>query len=644
MHPTDPAIPRAPATGSGLPPLVALDGSLSLLRGLSLSVFGLILILTALWHAPLRWPGVPLLEAMRHGGFLPVIGSSLILAFTGLCATWIMLWARRRALRAPAAPRRRRWFRPALLPPPGNLPLIGLTARWPQAIAVSGLSAAAVAVAWLPSNAAVVPANVNFMLGGAAIVLAFPLLIAERFFAAMPPSRLREAASLRALLLLPVLVLPGAAILRIAAGLGVTLANNLAPLLAVPLTLVAMELALRALGRCFLPPPPAATADAAIESLIALVLADGVRSRGLAAPIRQHFGIDFSRSWALSFLRAAVPPVLLFLLLLSWGLSGLVLVGFDRRAVYERFGAPVAVLHPGLHAILPWPMGQVRWVEYGPVHEATLTEAEMGQPVTLTGAEDRPPPEADRLWEQAHPNEINFLIASASGGKESFQIVSADIKLRYRIAMTDEGAMRAAYLVTDPQALLRATAGRAVAAFLVSRTLDTVLGANREAMAAALHTSVQQQLDAIGCGIELAAVAIEAIHPPAGAAEAYHNVQAAQIMAETSVAGEREQAANSRAQASQYATEIVGLAISIAAETTGRAAADVIRFDAETAAITLDKPAFLLERRLTALAGSLSKGSLIILDHRIPKADAPVLDLRPVSQGAPATGVGAEKE
>jgi regulator of protease activity HflC (stomatin/prohibitin superfamily) len=35
-------------------------------------------------------------------------------------------------------------------------------------------------------------------------------------------------------------------------------------------------------------------------------------------------------------------------------------VPLDQRAVYERFGAPVRVLHPGLHLILPWPLGRLR--------------------------------------------------------------------------------------------------------------------------------------------------------------------------------------------------------------------------------------------------------------------------------------------
>jgi hypothetical protein len=144
------------------------------------------------------------------------------------------------------------------------------------------------------------------------------------------------------------------------------------------------------MGRCFLPPPAPANAVAAVESVVARIIADGLGSRSLAEPVRQHLGIDFSRSWALAYLRAAMLPVVLLLLLMVWGLTGIILINPDQRAVYERFGAPVAVLHPGAHLILPWPMGQVRRLEYGTIHETTLSGADMNQTIQRVGAEDTP--------------------------------------------------------------------------------------------------------------------------------------------------------------------------------------------------------------------------------------------------------------
>jgi regulator of protease activity HflC (stomatin/prohibitin superfamily) len=646
MTVTQTELPPAPADDAGLAAYALADRSVRLLRWLTLAAAAGSAALAVMWVSATRLPAIPLLGASLQAGLIPVTLASLLLALTGLVGTWIMAAARRRAA-SPPIPPAGRWAWRLRAGAGGDPGLVGRAARWPQAIVVSFLALAAGACAWLlPVQAGLppVPPGATIAVGAAAIALAFPLLVAERLLAAMPASRLPEAASLRVLLLLPVLAWPAAGLLLIASGLGLPFAGRLGPVVAVPLTAVAAELCLRALGRCFLPPPAPHLARAAIDSVLARMIAEGIRTRGLAAPLRRHMGIDFSRSWALAYLRAATPPVALLLLVLCWGLSGVVLVGLDQRAVYERFGAPVAVLGPGLHAILPWPMGRVRRLEFGTVHETTLTDTDMPASPRRAGAEDRPPPEADRLWEQAHPGELVFLIAGESAGQQSFQVVSADIRLRYRIGMSDHAALLAATAVADPVALLRAASGRAIAAFFAGRTLEAVLGENREAMAGRLRVALQQELDRTGCGIDLAAVVIEAIHPPAGAAEAYHNVQAAEIQAITSIAAERGHALATGANARQYATDIVAQARAAAAEATGTASADLIRFTADDAAARAGGEAFLLERRLSSIANALAKAPLTIIDHRIPPAEAPLLDLRPppAAPTAPSAGPGLE--
>ncbi|VTN10132.1 Uncharacterised protein [Raoultella terrigena] len=74
-------------------------------------------------------------------------------------------------------------------------------------------------------------------------------------------------------------------------------------------------------------------------------------------------------------------PVTLGIAVLGWLLSGLKEVGLHQRGIYERFGRPIAVLAPGLHAGLPWPFGRVVAVENGAVHELQLSDlTEAAQP------------------------------------------------------------------------------------------------------------------------------------------------------------------------------------------------------------------------------------------------------------------------
>ena len=117
------------------------------------------------------------------------------------------------------------------------------------------------------------------------------------------------------------------------------------------------------------------------------------------------------------------------------------------------------------------------------------------------------------------------------------------------------------------------------------------MGENREALAESLRTALQRELDQRRSGIVLAGVVIEAIHPPPEAAEAYHNVQAAEIVANTAIATERGRAQATAAMARQIAAGLTNDARGAAAETVGQAASLARSFTADQdAAAPADKP------------------------------------------------------
>ena len=183
---------------------------------------------------------------------------------------------------------------------------IGRAARQGQIVAVASAAATGIAAAWLlrgPNFVAPSLATAGTICVVLAI-LAYPLLICERLLANLPSSDLPEAADLRTLMLLAVLGLPGTGLLLMLLAAGLPYARvGLAAAAAIG-TLVAAELAIRALLRAFLPRPDEDNARAATRSLLATLLADGTRSGGIAGSIRRNLGIDFARSWALSFVRA----------------------------------------------------------------------------------------------------------------------------------------------------------------------------------------------------------------------------------------------------------------------------------------------------------------------------------------------------
>ncbi len=638
LHPPLAAQETGTQKAGALDPWPDAAGTLRLLRRLSGGYGAVLLLLAVLWTTPLG-------AEARSSGLAGVVAGAVLLALAGLGGTLLMAWARSRIGRTvppPPAPARSRWAR--WLPRrQGRLDAaerLARMARRPQGMVVPVLSALAAYVVWRWSG---VPGPLPHavLLGGGAVVLGFPLLVMERIVAGVPRARLPEAPALEALLFVPVAAIPLAGLLHVLAGAGMAWARPAMALAGAYLCVVAAELAVRALANWFLPPPPPAAARAAASSLAALLLRPRrVAPDGLAAPIRAHLGLDFSRSWALRYARTAALPMVAFLAVVAWGLSGVVLLDLDQRGIYERFGAPAAVWAPGVHGGLPWPFGRVRRVELGVMHSVALGGLDAAE--ARAGAEDPAPASADRLWERAHPGEVSFLLASLdASGAQGFQVVSVDLKVLFRTGLDDASALRAAYAVAAPEALVRAEAGRLLARVLAGKTLAAMLGEDREALAGHLRAPLQAELDRLNSGVELVAVVIEAIHPPAAAADAYHNVQAAEIVARTAVSTERGRAQASAAAARQAATDLLAGARGTAAETTGQAETALRVFTADQDAAGAGGPAFLLERYLSNLSTALAKSPLVIVDHRLRGADAPVIDLR--SFGAP-TGRPADDD
>ncbi len=583
---------------------------------------GCIALLTLLVALALLLPE-PFRAELRRSGLAALPLAALVSLLGALLATLVVAEARLRVAEERAPPA-----------------IIGRSARLPQAALAAPAGLAALATAWwLPPRLAA-PLAPTAVLGGGALALAFGLLIVERLLASVEPRRLPEAAGLRALAFVSVLAAFVAGLIEIAAGLG---APFTVPAMRAALTLaglIGLELALRSLGRLFLPPPPPASAEAAVQSLLAASLASGGRG-GVAAPIRRQLGIDFSRSWALLYVRRAALPMLLALGLMVWAISGLVVVDVDQRAVYERFGAPVAVLHSGLHAILPWPFGAARTVEFGQTHEVPLG-AEPSAASAPVGAEDPAPASADRLWEQPHPGELVLLIATESSGRQGFQSVAADLRVLYRVGLSDRAAVQSAFSTVDPARLVRAEAGAAASAYFAARTLPDVLGANRDALAEALRRTVQAGLDRAGSGLQVLAMVVEAIHPPAGAADAYHAVRAAEISANASIFAEQGRALAVRAQSRQYADGQQANAEAARAELVGGADAALTRFTADRQAASVGGPSFLAERYFAALTTALARTPITVIDSRLAGPAGPVLDLRQLGAAAAAAATDTE--
>ncbi len=578
------------------------------------------------------------------GGVGATALTAILLSLTALAAAALLtdgrLW-RKRADAAQAAGE--------LDPNPATI----LTALWrlgPGGLAREGqavllplgfIATALIARLLWPNPQAPAPiAGAPNLVAAAIVGLAFASLIAERMMSTVPAEQMPEAPGLRRLLLVSTLMLALAAVAEVARGLGMAWVAWIDRTIMVIALVIGAELAVRALARLFLPRPLPDEAKAATDSIAAALLTGGPRAP--AQLIRTHLGLDFARSWALAYVRVAAGPAVVGTLVLCWLLSGVKLLDGDQRGVYERFGAPVAVLGPGLHVLAPWPFGIMKPVEYGTIHSIAVGAEQATEAAERIGADDMPQPGMNRLWDTSHPTEAEYLVASQSEGQQGFQVVDAEIRVFYRTGLTDAAAWQSVYGSADQVAVVKQEASRLATRYFSSHTLDQVMGGQRESLEESLRVQLAQAVAADHAGIDIVAVLIETVHPPAGAAIAYHAVQAAEINADASVANATGHGLRTAGQAQTEAQQLSDSAQAVSVEKIQAATGDAYQFDADRKAYRAAPPAFLIERRAADLTQALKGQRLIIVDAKLTSAQMPLIDMRaPAAGTTPTSGFNA---
>ncbi|MXR28737.1 protease modulator HflK [Pseudomonas sp. PICF6] len=479
----------------------------------------------------------------------------------------------------------------------------------------------------LPATELGVSASVGAVLS---LLLAFGLLVLERQWVQQSPQPWPEAQALAQLTRVAIVVLVLGALCVLFAAQTSIWPVRLAVLMGVLPALVAAELLLRALLSLFSPRRDSLEPSLLGRSVIAELLRWPPQPlSALQHELHSHFGIDLRQIWAFSYMRRAFLPVVALVSLVGWLLTGVHEVPLQGRGIYERFGKPVEVFGPGLQVGLPWPLGRVLNVENGVVHELATSVGGNRMVTEADSVEGPAPAAANRLWDASHVNEKSQVIASRRADQQSFQIVNMDVRFVYRIGLTDAAALAATYNSADVPALIGSTASRVLVHEFASRTLDGLLGVDRVSLADEIGRAVQADLQRLDSGVEILATVVEAIHPPAGAANAYHGVQAAQIGAQALIARERGAAAQQTNQAQLQASIVHDQAQATAREINATAQAADLRFNAERQAYATAGHAFVLEQYLSQLSQGLGNAKLLILDHRLGAgSNAPTLDLR----------------
>jgi hypothetical protein len=509
-------------------------------------------------------------------------------------------------------------------------------AGWPQALVVAiPLAVVLLELVWhRPADPGAGSAGGALLPAIIAIVLVFPLIVVELLLADIPLALMPGRDAAMRLLRIPfaIALLGGGSLLACHMGWPAAWYAQWPAYLLVGG--VAIEVLARAGLHLLL---GARTPNACADSLLAgAVLARRDPLRACSDGLRERFGVDLRQSWSARIIGRALPWVAAGVIALGWALTALTLVPLGSRVVLQG-AAGARVLAAGMHVHAPWPFMTSLVIEDGRIHETILGALEA--PLPAIDAQAEPPAAYDRLWEIAHPAESEFIVPAPTsiGGGPGFQVVSGDVRVRWRVGGSDGEAISAVSLLDDADAAVARTARRALTASCASRPLSDLMGLDRDRLGGELRLQLQDDLDrAVGgsSGIVVVAVLFDAIHPPVGAASAYQQVQTSEISALATVARAHADAARAAADAAIDAADRRTRASATAVETRSAAAAAAVRFAADRAAWHAHPEALATESWLAALARGMSGKPVLLLDHHLDLHDLPQAPLQLLPPGS----------
>jgi regulator of protease activity HflC (stomatin/prohibitin superfamily) len=245
-----------------------------------------------------------------------------------------------------------------------------------------------------------------------------------------------------------------------------------------------------------------------------------------AQALDYQFGFKVSETWFYRFMEKALAWLILLQLGALMLSTCFVFIEQHEQGLLERFGQPVegrAVLGPGPHLKLPWPIDQV--YRYPTRRIQTFN-------IGYT-----PDPEKEKekvvVWTVAHTKEeFNLMVASRDTGATNapgaqtvpVNLLTVSIPVQYRIKDVRAWATNSA----DAANLLERISLREVVLYLVGADLFEVMSSGAGTASEALRQRIQAKADEYQLGAEIVFVGIKDIHPPVSVAESYENVIGAQ--------------------------------------------------------------------------------------------------------------------
>ncbi len=239
-----------------------------------------------------------------------------------------------------------------------------------------------------------------------------------------------------------------------------------------------------------------------------------------AQTLDYQFGFKVSETWAYRLFARWLPWLIIGqfgVLVLS---TTVIFVDPGEQAVLERYGKFVAVLQPGGHFKLPWP-----------VDRAYRYPTEQIQTIDVGFSPGTDPMSGNAvLWTIPHTKEENFLVANHISARNQatnaiageappvpVSLLTVGIPVQFRITNVVDWV----YENEEPTNLLQEISYREVVRYLVSADLNEIMSVRREEAAQIIHDRIQAEADRHHLGASIIFVGLQDIHPPMKVASDY---------------------------------------------------------------------------------------------------------------------------
>jgi membrane protease subunit HflK len=269
-----------------------------------------------------------------------------------------------------------------------------------------------------------------------------------------------------------------------------------------------------------------------------------------------QFGFRVSETWFYRLLEKAILPLGLFMALILYLMSTVVVVQPGQGAIIERLGSADPA-RGGRQVGAGW-----AWKWPWPFEKAYLFPVERLQQTNLGFVEADDQEKGPLLWGKQHfKEEYDLLVAvetrgsrQAAGGAVPVSIVRANVPIHYRI----RDLYKYLYVHRNAGAMFESICCRELTRFAASAKIETdlgdgksLLGAGRQEGSEELRRRIQQEADRADLGVEVVYLGLQGVHPPPDVAEDYQALVGA-------VQQKQAKILEARAQRNKTLTELAG--------------------------------------------------------------------------------------